>query len=145
MTENLQEIIKSKGLKVTVQRLATLEALVSTLEHPTAEQIHDKVAKSNPTISLGTIYKTLDTLVENRLAIKVPSQDGTMRYDGNLDHHNHIFCSNTKEIVDYEDAELNQLLTEYFGKKKINNLHIEDIQVHIKGMKIDPDKGIRIS
>ena len=68
-------------------------------------------------ISLGTVYKTLETFVENQLAKKVMTDDGYMRYDGMTATHHHIYCTNTQEIMDYEDAELLTLIKNYFAQK----------------------------
>lgn len=142
--QSLQLALKEKGMKATVQRLVTLKELLQCSSHPTAEELHTRITISNPTISLATVYKTLDTLVENNLASRVHTTDGYMRYDGNTNSHNHIFCSNTNEIIDYEDKDLSRLLIEYFNKKAVKNLKIEDIQVQINGKKINTEKDILI-
>ena len=84
-------------------------------------------------------------LEENKLINKVPTPQGTMRYDARIDNHNHIYISNTNEIMDYEDDELKSLLLTYLEKKKFYNLNITDFKLQIKGEKIDPAKGISIT
>jgi Fur family peroxide stress response transcriptional regulator len=130
-------------LKATHQRIVIYEALLK-LNHPSAESIFDQIKIVAPSISLGTIYKTLDTMVISGLAVKVSSEDGNMRYDANMGSHNHIYCFNTKEIMDYEDEELNQLIEEFFRKKHIENLKIKDIRLQINGEKIDLNKEVSI-
>ncbi|NJN25217.1 MAG: transcriptional repressor [Cyclobacteriaceae bacterium] len=142
--EEVTKALSAKGLKITHQRIVVFKALLSSPLHPTAEQIYDGIKKDNPAISVATVYKTLETLVENQLINKVPTPEGTMRYDARIDNHNHIYISNTNEIMDYEDEELKGILAQYLSKKKFQNLHITDFKLQIKGEKIDPGKGINI-
>ena len=121
-----------------------MDALIAAKVHPTAEQVYDAVREANPTISLGTIYKTLETFVEAELVNKVSTPQGQMRYDSNMAPHNHIYVTNTDEIVDFQDRGLHDLIQKYVAEKKIGNFNIKDIRLHIKGEKIDPEKDISI-
>jgi len=142
-SEKIREKIGSAGIKATLQRVLTYEALL-LLDHPTAEQVHDCLTKQHPSISLATVYKTLDLFVKSGLIDRVETAQGIKRYDYNTKKHNHIYCSNTNEIIDYFDHDLNQLIEEYFKNKKIENLTIEDIKLQIKGNKTDPKRKITI-
>src|SRR2546430_13407296 len=53
---------RASGLAVTPQRLAIFRHLASTDRHPSAEELHATVRRELPTLSLATVYKTLDTL-----------------------------------------------------------------------------------
>lgn len=143
--DTVTQALASKGLKITHQRIVVYQALLGTVMHPTAEQIYEKIRKKNPSISLATVYKTLETFVENRLINRVSSPRGSMRYDARTDHHNHIYVSNTNEIMDYEDEELKTMLMDYLEKRKFENLTITDFKLQIRGEKIDPQKNINIS
>jgi Fur family peroxide stress response transcriptional regulator len=131
-------------LKATQQRIVIYEALLSIKNHPAAETIYEEIKINNPSISLATVYKTLDTFVSVGLAVKVMSEEGFMRYDANMGYHNHIYCTNTKEILDYDDEELNILIEEFFKKKNIQNLKIKDIRLQINGEKLDLEKEVTI-
>ena len=134
--DNIIHLLKEHGLKVTQQRLILLCALKNTKSHPTAEELFDLLKEDNPTLSLGTVYKNLETLVDNKLINKVMTKKGKMRYDADLQSHHHIYINNTGEIVDYHDEELNELISNYFRDKKISNLKIDNISVNINGIKI---------
>jgi len=58
--EKLKHILSSAGLKATVQRLIILDALSDNYNHPTAENIYKKIKKEYPSISLSTVYNTLE-------------------------------------------------------------------------------------
>ena len=137
--------LASKGLKITHQRIVVYQAVLHSKDHPTAEQIYESIKSNNPSISLATVYKTLETFAENHLINKVSSPQGKMRYDARIDNHNHIYISNTNEIVDYEDDELRDILLNYLNNKIFSNLNITDFKLQIKGEKINPKKGISIS
>ena len=70
-----------KGLKVTPQRIAILEAIIKLNNHPTAENIIDYIRKNHPNIATATVYKVLDALVANELIKKVKTERDIMRYD----------------------------------------------------------------
>ena len=69
--------------------------------------------KIYPSIASGTIYKTLDTLVENKIIKRVKTDSDVMRYDANMKRHHHLYDNETKEIVDYYDDELSDYLENY--------------------------------
>ncbi|MEL7004367.1 MAG: transcriptional repressor [Bacteroidota bacterium] len=143
----MEEIVKQisqAGLKVTHQRIVILKAASAMDSHPSTEQIYEAIKSDNPTLSLATVYKTLETFVQSGLLSKVSTDSGQMRYDPKLDSHGHIYCDNTKEIIDYYDEELNNIIVDFFKKKKVNNLRIRNITLNINGDKIDPDKDVLI-
>ena len=125
--------LKGVGLKLTPQRLAILDAIYNQLDHPTAERITDCVRKQHPTIATGTVYKVLDVLVENELIKKVKTDKDVMHFDGILENHHHLYCSQTDEIQDYMDDDLDGILKDYFKKKKIAGFKIDEIRLQING------------
>ena len=128
-----REQLKSKGLKVTPQRVAIYEAVAELHNHPTAENIIEYIKTNHTNISVGTVYKVLDSLVENNLLRKVKNEKDIMRYDAIMSHHHHLYCSETDRIEDFEDPQLDQFISEYFKKKKIKNFKVQDIKLQITG------------
>ncbi|MCK9401710.1 MAG: transcriptional repressor [Bacteroidales bacterium] len=122
-----------KGLKVTPQRIAILEAIVKLNNHPTAENIIDYIRKNHPNIATATVYKVLDALVANELIKKVKTERDIMRYDAIMESHHHLYCSESDRIEDFVDAELNEMIEMYFEKKKIPDFKIEDVKLQIIG------------
>lgn len=128
-----QEILKERGLKITPQRIAIYKAVIELKNHPTAENIIDFIKENHPFISVGTVYKVLNTFVENKLLKKVKSEKDIMRYDSLMKHHHHLYCNITDRIEDYEDEQLDAIVESYFKKKKIKNFKIEDVKLQITG------------
>ena len=100
--EKLIGSLREKGLKITPQRLAIFKILKDNKSHPCAEEIYLKVRKEFPTISLATVYQTLDTL-ENIGGIRVLRFDKKRtRYDADLSLHHHLICVKCKKIMDLQ-------------------------------------------
>ncbi|NOY96327.1 MAG: transcriptional repressor [Chlorobi bacterium] len=122
-----------KGLRVTPQRLAILEAIIMLSNHPTADNIIDFIKEHHPNIATGTVYKVLDALVENKLINKVKTDKDIMRYDAVMDKHHHLYSAESDRIEDYFNDDLNNLISEYFKRNKISDFEIEDIKLQIIG------------
>lgn len=131
--KDIIEKLQNKRLKVTPQRIAVMEAIEGLKNHPTAEKITDFVKIHHPNIATGTVYKVLETFVENKLVAKVKTEKDVMRYETHSEVHHHLYCSESDRIEDYEDEDLNILLKEYFNKKKLRNFRISDIRLQIIG------------
>jgi Fur family peroxide stress response transcriptional regulator len=130
---SIQEKLKEKGLKVTPQRIAIYDAVLNLKNHPTAEHIADSIKAHHPSISVGTVYKVLNVLVENGLLKKVKSEKDVMRYDAMLEHHHHLYCAESDRIEDYQDEQLDALIIDYLEKKKIKNFKVENFKLQITG------------
>lgn len=127
------EELSEAGLKVTPQRMAVLEVLKKSSDHPTAEAIHRKVLDSIPGISATTIYNTLEKFVDKGLVKRVKTDADVMRYEPMSEPHHHLYCYDSDRMEDYWDPELDRLLEEYFRNKKIKNFKIRDIRLQIMG------------
>ena len=129
----IKDKLVDKGLKVTPQRIAILDAIYSLGNHPTAEMIKEYIKEAHPGISPATVYKVLDALEGNRLVRKVNTEKDVMRYDGIMENHHHLYCSESDRIQDYMNEELDQLLDAFFRKNGIDDFKIEEIKVLING------------
>ena len=130
---NIREMIAEKGLKVTPQRMAILEAVYDLENHPTADDIKGYIQENHPSIAVGTIYKTLEKLEEKGLIEKVKTERDVMRYDIVTKKHHHLFSKNSDRIEDYFDDELNKIIEDYFKKHNIKNFKLEDFKIHLTG------------
>ena len=131
--DKIRNKIAEKGLKVTPQRMSILEAIYNLENHPTVEQIIEFIRKKHPNIATGTVYKVLNTLVNNNLVKKVKTEKDIMRYDGLIENHHHLYCAVCDYIEDYKNSELDKLLMKFFEENKIDNFIIDDIKLQING------------
>jgi Fur family peroxide stress response transcriptional regulator len=130
---DIKNRLVEKGLKVTPQRMSILEAIYTLNNHPKAENIIEYIRQEHPNIATGTVYKVLETLVENGLIKKVTTDKDVMRYDGMMENHHHLYCTECDIIKDYKDEELDELLRKYFENKKLSGFKIKEIVLQIKG------------
>lgn len=115
--DKFKEILKSKGLKVTNQRMQVLEVLsASPDKHLTAEEIYELVKADYPEIGLATVYRTIQLLLELHLIDRINLDDGFVRYEiGHMDseesrhHHHHLICLECGKVFSFEDDLLEKL------------------------------------
>ena len=120
------------GLRRTGQREIILRSAFSQQEHFTAEDLLDRVRKTQPTISRATVYRTLGLMVEAGLLREIDLGGEQTTYDPNfLDKpsHNHLVCIDCGRVVEFEDAHielLNDCVTRRLGFKPLRqSLKIE--------------------
>ncbi|MCJ7449002.1 MAG: transcriptional repressor [Bacteroidales bacterium] len=133
VNRSVVKILAKHGMKITPQRIAILDVIINLQNHPTADTICDYLRLSYPHISIGTVYKTLDTFESKGIINKVYSETDTMRYDGVITQHHHLYCIDSERIDDYYDDGLNKLLNDYLKKKKIPDFIVEDFKLQIIG------------
>jgi Fur family peroxide stress response transcriptional regulator len=122
----LRAILEDAGLRCTPQRLAVYDHLTRADEHPTAEDIYRAVRSEVPRISLATVYKALEALVETGVAARLPpvAGDAGARYDARRDPHYHFRCLRTGTVHDLPTrfdpdlvAKLDPELAEYLSRQ----------------------------
>jgi Fur family peroxide stress response transcriptional regulator len=96
-------ILKEKGYKVTPQRIAVYDVLKNTKEHPTVEAIYNKLQPAYPTMSLATVYKSLEMFKDLNLVQELNVGEDKFRYDANIKLHPHITCVSCGRVDDVDD------------------------------------------
>jgi Fur family transcriptional regulator, peroxide stress response regulator len=97
---NLRGALEQAGWRFTRQRAAVFACLRATQGHPTAEQVFAAVRQHLPHISLATVYKALEALVDARVANRISGDTGPTRYDGRSEPHYHLRCQCTDQVMD---------------------------------------------
>jgi|APFre7841882630_1041343.scaffolds.fasta_scaffold73068_2 Fe2+ or Zn2+ uptake regulation protein len=87
----------------TRQRRLVLEAVAGTKSHPTAEWVYETVRREMPRVSLGTVYRNLQVLVDEG-RIRSFEREGRIRYDADLDLHDHFSCDRCGLLMDIPRA-----------------------------------------
>ena len=105
-TDILAQELRQRGLRVTPQRLAIIEVLYADRSHPSADQIFQRVRASFPTVSLATVYNTLNTLKTSGFLSEVALENAGSRFDTNTTPHPHLICVRCGTIIDPEESEL---------------------------------------
>ncbi len=100
--DELTVAFRQRGLKITPQRVAIFRAMHGNHRHPTADVVYADVAGEMPSISLRTVYQTLNDLAEMGEIQSLDLGTGAARFDPNLDEHHHLVCDACDTIVDVE-------------------------------------------
>ncbi len=115
--EKLVNSLREEGFRITPQRIAIVEYLLKTDDHPSAEHIHKIVQKKYPMVSLSTVYKTLDLLREKKLVNEI-KVEGEARFDAHTDEHINLVCMNCGKIEDVDEDSLREIQTKVARKSK---------------------------
>lgn len=92
---------KTSSLRMTRQRAIILLELQGLRTHPTAEELHRLVRRQLPRVSLGTVYRNLDLLVRQGLALRLAEACGRQsRFDGDASRHYHVRCQSCGRVDD---------------------------------------------
>lgn len=84
--------------------------------HPTADDVYDILKPNNPNLSLGTVYRNLNQLAEHGLINKLYVPNDKDRFDGFINEHSHMICSNCNTIYDMDLDLLKQLKSSVYNK-----------------------------
>ena len=115
--KKLVNSLREEGFRITPQRIAIVEYLLKTDDHPSAEHIHKIVQKKYPMVSLSTVYKTLDLLREKKLVNEI-KVEGEARFDAHTDEHINLVCMNCGKIEDIDENSLKEIQTKVARKSK---------------------------
>ena len=101
MKDTIIKKLKARGLKLTSQRLAVIEAFTENyLLHPSANTIYKEAKKKKAGISLSTVYYTLNEFYRNGIINVLEFDKMDNRHEGNTNTHVHLICKQCKDIID---------------------------------------------
>jgi len=86
--------------KRTPQRLAILDYLEGNTSHPSAEEVHRAVSIRYRSLSVATVYNTLNTLAQAGALLELTIDPERKRYDPDTSRHHHLLCVLCHKIVD---------------------------------------------
>ena len=101
--KKLAQKYRENGYKATPQRLSILESVSNGMGHFSVEEIYHRVKETNPSISLNTVYNTLQTLKGIGEVNELNITGSKCIYDSRTDPHHHVVCLQCKTIADVSD------------------------------------------
>ena len=107
--DEVRALFRARKVPLTHQRLSVYEELRGRRDHPSAEALHASLKKAYPSLSLATVYKTLQTLHELGMIARVDSPAAQARYDAIVATHHHAVCKACGRISDLFDARLDRI------------------------------------
>lgn len=143
--QEILTVLHQAGLRATPQRIAICELLADSHSHPTANDIFQNLKNNHPSLSLATIYNTLDVLVGIGLVNALGSiGDDKVHFDADVSPHINLACIKCHKIVDAPSEYITQLNEEInrisgyelFGSRILYYGHCPECQKELKQIAI---------
>ena len=110
MTASIEKRCKQKGVKLTDQRKLIAQTMSNSHDHPNVDELHKRVSKIDPKISIATVYRTVKLFEEAGILTKHDFKGEKARYEELPDsHHDHLIDVQSGEIVEFVDEEIEKL------------------------------------
>ncbi len=131
LREQFRAKCKAHHLSMTPQRSAIYMLLLDSDQHPSTQEIFDRVKELFPDISLDTVYRTLTTFAEIGVIQVVEGYGEAKRYDPNVEPHHHFRCRKCRQIIDFHEKRFDDLKP----PKSITDTHsVVSVKVILEGI-----------
>lgn len=106
----LLDSLKVANLRLTPQRIAICELLASSSEHPTAQKVYEELKPKYPSLSLATVYNTLEELVRLGVVNALGSAgDDSVHFDADTSPHVNLACLSCHRVIDLPSEHIQQV------------------------------------
>ena len=110
---DLASLCREQGLRLTGPRQIILQVLSKLTDHPDVEELHRRITAIDPSISLATVYRTVNLLRERGILERHVFADGRSRYETTgTEHHDHLIDIETGDVIEFTSPEIEQLQEE---------------------------------
>lgn len=119
-----ENLFAAKGIKMTEQRWAIIQAVGESHDHPDTDLVALRAKDHDPDIGIATVYRTLTLLADLDIIQQHDFGDGRARYEIQTDHHHHLIDTETGEVVEFRDADLEKIkhrIAEELGYELLNH------------------------
>jgi Fe2+ or Zn2+ uptake regulation protein len=125
--QNTARRLRESGLRATGTRVAILEALEGDRRHPTAEMVFESLRARLPSLSMSTVYATLESFLARGLVRRIAGNSGRLRVDGTVQDHDHAVCRRCGEVFDVDRGAIVRPESPSVlpPELRVMNLHIE--------------------
>lgn len=113
---DLEQKCIEAGLKMTGQRKTILKILDSAEDHPSVEDVYERAKEQDSSISMATVYRTLNLLDELELVVRHDFNENFSRYELNMDHHHHLIDIESGEVIEFQNEEIEKMKAEIARK-----------------------------
>lgn len=128
-----RELLKSRGLKVTPQRVAVYNSM-RFLGHASADDVFRNISEDVADgMNVATVYNVLQSLTDAGLLVKRLSADRKMYFDVTTANHCHFYDEETNSISDYDDPELVAMVENYLKGRKLRNFELDRVDIQLLG------------
>ena len=125
MTNDIEKKCIKKGVRLTDQRRLIAKVMSESQDHPDVAELHKRVSKLDPKISIATVYRTVKLFEESGIVSKHDFKGNKARYEeATQEHHDHLIDINTGEITEFVNDEIENLqkkVAEKLGYKLVDH------------------------
>ena len=125
MSSDIENKCIQKDIRLTDQRRLVAKAMSDSHDHPNVDELHKRVNKLDPKISIATVYRTVKLFEEAGVVAKHDFKGNKARYEqATHDHHDHLIDINTGEITEFVDEDIEKLqkkVAEKLGYKLVDH------------------------
>ncbi len=107
-------------MRYSKQRELVLQTVLDNKIHPNAEFIYSTLKEEHPELSLGTVYRNLNSLVKNNMLKKISIPNGSDCFDGTIAEHQHLVCTKCGKVTDICISELEKIRNSVYNKTGFN-------------------------
>jgi Fe2+ or Zn2+ uptake regulation protein len=128
---DLTRRLLAAGVRPSAQRMAVAEYVLTTDEHPSAEEVHSRVTERWPYLSRATVYNTLNLFVKEGLLRQLVLSEGNVVFDPKLERHHHFIDDRTGRI---EDVPWDAVKV---GDARLEGYDVREYMVVLRGRKVN--------
>jgi len=132
-TASHQELIdklERAGIRPSAQRVAIAAYVLATEDHPSADEVWNRVKADFPMVSRATVYNTLQLFREHGLVQQLVLAEGSVVFDPKVEPHHHFVDDETGAIHDIPWTALR------VGKvDELEGVDVRDYMVVVRGRK----------
>jgi len=102
---------------MTGQRRVIARVLSDSDDHPDVEAVHRRATRTDPKISIATVYRTVRLFEEASILERHDFGDGRARYEEAADeHHDHLIDIESGEVIEFHNEDIETLQEEVARK-----------------------------
>tara|TARA_B100000953_G_C17806728_1_gene353950 strand:+ start:170 stop:580 length:411 start_codon:yes stop_codon:yes gene_type:complete len=125
MSSEIENKCLAKGVRLTEQRKLIAKVMSESEDHPDVDELHRRVSKLDPRVSIATVYRTVKLFEEAGIVSKHDFKGNKARYEEvPKEHHDHLIDINTGEIIEFVDQDIEKLqkkVAEKLGYKLVDH------------------------
>ena len=125
MNSDIENKCIKKGVRLTEQRKLVAKVMSESKDHPDVDELHKRVNKLDPKISIATVYRTVKLFEESGIIAKHDFKGNKARYEETTqEHHDHLIDINTGEITEFVNDDIEKLqkkVAEKLGYKLVDH------------------------
>ncbi len=116
--EKAEALLRARGLRVTGDRLAIWNELLTARDHMDADELYGRLRDQGLKGSRATVYRTLDLYVKAGLVSKIRATEQRFLYEvaAGRKHHDHLVCIGCGKIIEFMNDEIERLQDEIAAK-----------------------------